>query len=180
MNVTKTEKRWIPNKLERKWVYLSLALAIVIVGWGIWQYSQLPSDSFHTRGFKGIFKNYGSLARITLFAVLAHYVFLFIFQKKWLDPWAAVKKLIIPLAKLARKWHTPVAILSIALIVLHVIGAFLYGIKLNFSNVSGLLALAVLLPVPISGLFRYRRLDKQWHLRFGLGFAVLFLIHAFL
>lgn len=72
------------------------------------------------------------------------------------------------------------AIIALALIVLHAIGAVLYGLELNFENVSGLLALLVLLPVPISGLFRYRRLDKKWHLRTGLAFAILFLLHAFL
>jgi hypothetical protein len=38
----------------------------------------------------------------------------------------------------------------------------------------------VLVGVPIAGVLRYRRLDRKWHLRLGLVFAVLFLIHAFL
>ncbi|NQX71603.1 hypothetical protein HQN90_36555 [Paenibacillus alba] len=67
-----------------------------------------------------------------------------------------------------------------ALITLHAVAVFMYGFKWDFNNITGLLALIVLLPVPISGLFRYRRLDKKWHLRCGLVFAILFLIHSFL
>lgn len=174
------KQHWIPNKTERVWVYSALVLAVVIVAWGCWQLYQYPSPSFHTKAFKSTFKNEGSLARLALFMVLAHYFILVLFQRGLVNRWNSVKKWMVVGSRLARRWHTPAAVVALALIVLHVIGAFLYGIELDFQNVSGLLALCVLLPVPISGLLRYRKLDKKWHLRTGLAFAILFLLHAFL
>lgn len=178
--MTNRENRhWIPVRSERVWAWTALALAAAIVLWGCWSLYQYPA-SYHTRDFKFTFKNEGSLARIAIFAVLAHYAILFLFQKGLVDRWNTAKKWMIAASRLVRRWHTPAAIIALALIVLHAIGAVLYGLELNFENVSGLLALLVLLPVPISGLFRYRRLDKKWHLRTGLAFAILFLLHAFL
>jgi hypothetical protein len=168
----------IPNKTERIRVAAALALAILIIVFGCWYFPHAFPQSFHNRAFKGFFKNYGSYARIALFFVLAHYVLMVILRKNILkDIW---KQLVIKLSRVTRQWHTPVAIIAIALIVLHAVGAFLYGFELDFSNITGLLALIVLLPVPISGLFRFRKLDKKWHWTSGISFAVLFLIHAFL
>ncbi|WP_200759101.1 hypothetical protein [Effusibacillus dendaii] len=173
-------KPWIQNIKERRRGFLAIVLAVVIILMGIWKmYHILPND-FHTRQFKFLFKNYGSLARIALFFVLANYIFALIVQKRLANRWDILKKWMISLSRFTRAYHTPIAILAIGLIVLHVAGAFLYGFTFDFYYLSGFLALLVLLPVPISGLFRYRRMDRKWHLRFGLAFAVLFLIHAFL
>ncbi|QRG68060.1 hypothetical protein [Brevibacillus choshinensis] len=177
---SQAKPHWIQNKTERIWVYIALLLASFIVLGGIWQLYQYPGGTFHTRAFKSVFKDNGSLARLAVFVVLAHYAILFLFKKGLVERWDKVKKWLITASRLARKWHTPAALVALSLIVLHVVGAFLYGIELNFENVSGLLALCVLLPVPISGLLRYRKLDKKWHLRSGLAFAVLFFVHAFL
>ncbi|WP_041749668.1 hypothetical protein [Brevibacillus brevis] len=179
--MTHSKKRqWIPNKKERILVYIAFAIAIGIVAWKLWQLYPYPSLTFHTKAFKFMFKDEGSLARLALFVVLAHYAILFVLQKGLINRWNDVKKWMIVASRLARKCHTPFALVALAFIFIHVVGAFLYGIELNFSNVSGLLALLVLLPVPISGILRYRKLDKKWHLRTGLAFAFLFLLHAFL
>lgn len=170
---------WIPRK-ERPWVFAAIGIAAIMVFMGLWKIFHLSPADLHTRSFKNLFKNYGSLARIALFFVLAGYVFTLILQERLVDRWNSIKQWLIPLSRLARRWHTPLAILAIGLILLHIAGAFIYGITLDFSNISGLLALSALLPVPVAGLFRYRRMDRQWHLRFGLTFAVLFFIHAFL
>ncbi len=97
-----------------------------------------------------------------------------------MEQWLILKKSAIALLRITRKFHTPIAILAIGVIILHIVDAILYGIKLDFANITGLLAGLSLLPVPIAGVFRSRGLDRKWHLRFGLIFAVLFLIHAFL
>ncbi|MGA9173998.1 MAG: hypothetical protein WBZ33_08515 [Thermoactinomyces sp.] len=178
--VQAVQKHWIKNKKERRWVFVAIGLVAVIILIGLWRMFHISPNAFHTRQFKFSFMNYGSLARIALFFVLANYVFMLILQKRLVDRWNHLKKWVISLSRFARGWHTPVAIIAIGLILLHVLGAFLYGFKFDFHNLSGLLAFLVLLPVPISGLFRYRRMDRKWHLRLGLAFAVLFLIHAFL
>lgn len=177
--ISKSKPTWIPRR-DRIWVYVSILFAILVLAIGIWDFAHRPATAFHTRVFKSQFKNYGSLTRIGLFFVLANYVLLFALQMQLLNRWSTIKKGFVILLRFARRWHAPIAILSIGLILLHVIGAFLYGFTIDFSNISGLLALLVLLPVPVSGLLRYRRMDRKWHLRLGLGFAVLFFIHAFL
>jgi cytochrome b561 len=169
---------WISNKAERNRVFVALGVAFLIILFGCWYYPYAFSQSFDTRAFKGFFKEYGSYARLAFFFVLAHYVLMVILRRNILKNFG--KQLAIKLSRIARQWHTPVAIIAIALVVLHVIGAFLYGFRWDFHYISGLLALLVLLPTPISGLLRYRKLDRKWHWTSGISFAVLFLIHAYL
>ncbi|MCR8629992.1 hypothetical protein [Paenibacillus radicis (ex Xue et al. 2023)] len=173
-----TKQTWIPQK-ERIWVAGAITVTTLIVVWQLWSLLQLPSATLHSRSFEHTFKNYGSNARIALFFVLANYVLAFIIKQRIWERLDDLKKWMVTLLRFARSWHTPIAILAIALILLHVVAVFMYGFKFDFNNISGILALLVLLPVPVSGLLRYRRLDRKWHLRFGLAFAVLFLIHSF-
>ncbi|GGI45053.1 hypothetical protein GCM10008018_10170 [Paenibacillus marchantiophytorum] len=170
---------WIPRR-ERIWVFSAIIISILFVLWEIWSLIHLPAATLHNRRFEQTFKNYGSNARLALFFVLANYVLMYIIKLRIWDQMANVKKAIVFLLRFVRRWHTPIAIIAIALIILHAAAVFMYGFKLDFNNLSGLLALVVLLPVPVSGLFRYRRLDRKWHLRSGLAFAGLFVIHAFL
>ncbi|OPH51895.1 hypothetical protein BC351_34350 [Paenibacillus ferrarius] len=170
---------WIPKK-ERIWVFGAIAVSIIYVIWQLWSLLHLPSTTLHDRRFEHTFKDYGSNARIALFIVLANYVLAFIIKQRIWAKLAGLKKGMVMLLRIVKKYHTSIAILAIALITLHAVAVFMYGFKWDFNNITGLLALIVLLPVPISGLFRYRRLDKKWHLRCGLAFAILFLIHSFL
>ncbi|OPA81529.1 hypothetical protein BVG16_02300 [Paenibacillus selenitireducens] len=174
-----TKQTLIPEK-ERIWVIGAMAVSVLLVLWGLWNMLNLPSATLHSRRFEETFKSYGSIARLALFFVLANYVLLFIVKQRVWNRMGNIKKWIVLLLRFVRKWHTPIAILAIAFILLHVVAVFMYGFKFDFTSISGLLALLVLLPVPVSGLFRYKRLDRKWHLRSGLIFAVLFLMHAFL
>ncbi|MDU0204065.1 MULTISPECIES: hypothetical protein [Paenibacillus] len=173
------KQSWIPKK-ERLWVFSAMGVATIYVIWQLWSLFHLPASTLHNRRFEHTFKDYGSNARIALFVVLANYVLALIIKHRIWTKLAAMKKGLVMLLRIAKKFHAAIAILALALITLHAVAVFMYGFKWDFNNISGLLALIVLLPVPISGLFRYRRLDKKWHLRCGLAFAVLFLIHAFL
>ncbi|MFB7813928.1 hypothetical protein ACFC0X_07015 [Paenibacillus chitinolyticus] len=180
LHADRKKRAWnelIPAK-ERKRVYAAALLTGVLVLAGMLYL--LQQSGYHTRGFKGIFKNYGSLARLVLFFVLANYVLLLMLRKKLLDRLSPLKKAAVALSRFVRKWHTPAALIAIGLIVLHIAAVFMYGFVWDFHNISGLLALAALLPVPVSGLFRYKKPDRSWHLGSGLAFAVLFLLHAFI
>jgi hypothetical protein len=170
---------WIPA-LERKWIFLFLGLTGIWVLYGLWNMFHPATLDWHSRHFKETFKEYGSQARLVLFVVLAYYVLSYIVKKRWLNFGDSLLKFIIQLMKITRKFHAPLAILAIGLIALHIFGAFLYGFQWDFKDISGLMAGIVLVGVPIAGVLRYRRLDRKWHLRLGLVFAVLFLIHAFL
>lgn len=172
-------QEWIPKK-ERLGISVAFVLAVLLVLWQLKGLSQISLEALHNRQFEHTFKNFGSYARIALFFVLAYYVLLFVKRRRIGDGVVHVKKGLATLLRFARRWHTPLAIIAIAFIVLHTVAVFMYGFKLDFNNLSGLLALLVLLPVPVSGLLRYQRLDRKWHLRSGLAFAVLFLVHAFL
>lgn len=169
---------WIPEK-ERVWLLAAAVVSLFIIIWGLWSMLHLSASVLHSKRFEFTFKNYGSNARFALFVVLGNYVLLLVLQKRMVDRWSSLKKSIIRLWRSIRFLHAPIAIIAIGFIVLHVVAVFMYGFKYNFNNISGLLALLALLPVPVSGLFRYRKLDRKWHLRFGLAFAVLFLIHSF-
>ncbi|MDO7907478.1 hypothetical protein Q5741_13790 [Paenibacillus sp. JX-17] len=177
----KKKKRFISKK-DRKWVVLSLIVTAVIVAYGLWNLLHVYNGTidWNDHHIRGVYKSYGSQARILLFIVLAYYVVLFVLKRKWLDAWGVIKRFAAQLLKVARRLHVPVAIIAMGLIALHVIGAFLFDFRWDFSHITGLLAGLALLPVPIAGIFRYKKLDRQWHLRSGLAFAVLFLIHAFL
>ncbi|MFC9710729.1 hypothetical protein ACFTRD_21510 [Paenibacillus sp. NPDC056933] len=175
------KKAYIPQK-DRKWIGLSLVLTAVILAYGLWSLIHLYNNTtnWNDQHISEAYKVYGSQARILLFVVLAYYVILFMIKRKWLDAWAGIRKLAVKLLGIARRVHVPVAMVAMGLIALHVVGAFLFDFKLDFNHITGLLAGLALLPVPIAGFFRYKKLDRQWHLRSGLAFAVLFLIHAFL
>ncbi|WP_458411607.1 hypothetical protein ACNQFZ_12135 [Schinkia sp. CFF1] len=170
---------WIP-KNERIWAIAAVIIAVLLAFWEIKGLLQLSSATLHSRHFEHTFKGYGSNARIALFFVLSYYVLLKMIKLRKLSSLGNMKKWVSNLLRLTRRWHTPVAIIGIAFIILHTVAVFMHGFKFDFSNISGLLALLVLLPVPISGLFRYQRLDRKWHLRSGLAFAILFLIHSFI
>jgi hypothetical protein len=169
----------IPKK-ERLWIVVASVTAVLLVLWQLQGLLHIPSTTVHSRQFEFTFRNFGSNARIILFFVLAYYVLLRVIKIDIISNLGNVKKGLATLLRFARRWHTPVAIIAIAFIMLHAVAVFMYGFKFDFHNISGLLALLVLLPVPISGLFRYKRLDRKWHLRSGLAFAILFLIHSFL
>lgn len=180
IKLTKQRKQsWIPKK-ERIWVFLSIGIATLFILIVLWKLLHVSPTTLHTRSFKSLFKNYGSLGRIFLFFVIANYVLTLILKKRMVDHWNSLKHWVVLLSRFARRWHTSIAVIAIGLILLHVVGAFLYGFKFDFNNITGLLALLVLIPLPVSGLLRYRRMDRRWHLRLGLGFTILFLIHAFL
>jgi hypothetical protein len=177
---TRDQKQgWIPKK-ERVWVIAAIIIAVPLVFWEITGLLQLSSVTLKNKHFEHTFKNFGSNARIGLFFVLAYYVLLRITRIHQLSSFGDLKKWLTKLLRFTRRWHTPVAIIAIAFIILHTVAVFMYGFKLDINNVSGLLALIVLLPVPISGLLRYQRKDRNWHLKSGVAFAILFLIHSFL
>lgn len=174
------QKQGLIPKKERTWVIVAIIIAASMMLWEFRGLLQLSFSTLHSRQFEHTFKSFGSNARIALFFVLAYYVFLRIIKLRALKGHSRVKKWLSTLLRFARRWHTPVAILAIAFIILHTVAVFIYGFKFDFSNISGLLSLIVLLPVPISGLFRYQMMDRKWHLRSGVAFAILFLLHSFL
>ncbi|MGG1517123.1 hypothetical protein ABE504_17060 [Paenibacillus oryzisoli] len=165
---------------ERKWVWLSLILTLLLIGYGAWTIFHDPSVSWQDRHFKSVLKNYGSQARILLFVVIGYYIGKTILQRGYAKRWSGMNKGVGIVTRWLRKLHTPIAVLAIGVIFLHITAAILYGMKWDFSNITGLLAAVSLLPVPIAGILRYRKLDRRWHMRSGLVFTALFLIHAFL
>ena len=170
---------WIPKK-DRILVIVAIIIATSIMLWELKELLQLSLATLHSNQFEHTFKDFGSNARIALFFVLAYYALLRIIRIRKLKGQDKVKKWLSTLLRFARRWHTPAAIIAIAFIIVHTVAVFMHGFKFDFNNISGLLSLIVLLPVPISGLFRYQRIDRKWHLRSGVAFAVLFLIHSFL
>lgn len=178
--MSQTRQTVIQNRKERNRVFWTLCITLIFLSLSIWYTFHSFSGSFHTRSFKHFFKEFGSYARIAFFIVLAHYACIFILKKQYANHWQPLKKSVIFLSRIARQCHVPVAIAAIGITLVHAIGALLYGFKVDFANVTGLLAILVILPVAISGVLRYKKMDRKWHWASGLAFAILFLIHSFL
>jgi hypothetical protein len=169
----------IRNKTERILVILFLIFTIAYVGYEFWYIPHQYSGMYSSKYFNHFFREFGSKARLILFVVIAHYVLKIALQKQVFKG-DALKQRIILLSRFIRRFHVPLSILAFGLILIHAVGAILNGLKFDFNYLTGLLALIVLLPIPISGIMRYKKLDRKWHLRLGVTFAVLFLIHSYL
>ena len=89
-----------------------------------------------------------------------------------------LKILIQGLGKLIRKWHVPLAIASTGSILLHSYLAIMRGFKWDYTNITGILAAILLFSLLYMGLKRFKRKDKNWHLKLAIGFLILFIIHA--
>jgi len=174
----------IPNPKDRKsfllFIIITALLSLIGVLLIILNHQQLMTQDF--RHYKGIFKQFGSISRIGYFFVLSIYpIYLFLKSKKikalqWRN--FQVKNLLQFLAKIVRKWHVPVALLSTGIIFLHGLLAILRGFKLDFTYLSGIVAAIVLLFLMLMGLKRFKRTDNNWHFKLGIGFFILFMIHA--
>jgi hypothetical protein len=175
-----TKQARIQNERERKRVILAIGVTLIFTVWGIWYTLHSFPLSFHTRSFKRFFLDFGSYARIAFFFVLAHYVLKFVLQKRYLDRWAQAKQGVIFLSRMARQWHVPVAIAAMGIVLIHALGAILYGFTLDFHYITGLVSLLTLFPLAISGILRYKKKDRKWHWVLGLSFGILFMIHSFL
>lgn len=170
-------QRTIVNPKERKrvkivFVFGVLLLVAALLYAFLYKVDTAPLGS---KAFQRFFKDYGSKAQFGLYFCVAIYPVLWIFKQKWMV-W---KPRLLWIAKLLRQWHTPAGIVGIALVLVHAVLAIASGIKWDFTYISGLIALAVLVTIPITGLLRYRKLDKKWHLILGILFTILFFIHAF-
>ncbi|MFJ7727655.1 hypothetical protein ACIQXV_16005 [Neobacillus sp. NPDC097160] len=141
---------------------------------------QLFAQDF--RHYKEIFKQLGSISRIGFFAALAIFPIYQLLKSKKIKEFKLrdfqVKKALQFLAKLVRKWHVPVALLSSGIVLLHGILSIIRGFKVDFTYLSGIASTIVLLFLMIMGLKRYKRTDHNWHLKLAIGFFILFMIHA--
>lgn len=109
----------------------------------------------------------------TIFAVL---VLPAVALVKYLPP--AVRSRLVNASRTLRKWHVPVALSTTGLGIIHSALALRSDSALNAANVSGLLLLPVMGVLISTGLLRYRRLDRRWHLVLGLGMLVLLYVHG--
>ena len=109
---------WIPKK-ERIWVFGVLVLSTLYVIWQLWSLVHTPSTTLHNRRFEQTFKSYGSNARLALFVVIANYVLVFLIKQRIWGQLAWLKKGLVLLLRIVKRWHTPIAIVAIALIILH-------------------------------------------------------------
>ncbi|CAH2713015.1 hypothetical protein BACCIP111895_00148 [Neobacillus rhizosphaerae] len=143
-------------------------------------HQQLFTQDF--RHYKGIFKQLGSISRIGYFSVLSIYpIYLLLKSKKIKNLHLGdfqVKTPLQFLAKLARKWHVPVALISTGIVALHGLLAIIRGFKFNFTYLSGIASTVILLFLILMGLKRFKRADHQWHFKLAIGFLILFMIHA--
>ncbi|MFZ7943524.1 MULTISPECIES: hypothetical protein [Bacillaceae] len=175
---------FIPNPKERKTIILFALATVILISIGMIAIfinrQQLFAQDF--RHYKGIFKQIGSISRIGFFAALAIYPIYRLLKWKKIKEFRIqdfqLKTALQFLAKLARKWHVPVAILSFGIVTLHGILALIRGFKFDFTYLTGIASSLVLLFLMGMGLKRFKRTDHNWHLKLAIGFFILFMIHA--
>jgi len=171
-----------PKERRRTNLFLLIMVGLILVE-GLFVYfnrQQLMTEDF--RHYKGTFKQFGSIAQIGFYAAVAIYpVFLLLKNKqiKGIKLGAIELKTILQFAgKLVRTWHVPIALLSTGIVFLHVYMALLRGFKLDFTYISGIITVLVLLPLMYMGLMRFKRNDRKWHFKLAISFLILFFIHA--
>ena len=86
------------------------------------------------------------------------------------------KKIIITVAKIARRFHVPIAILALACALVHGYIAILNGFKLNIGYITGLFALIIFTVVSFSGIRRYISKYKL-HLISSFALIAVLIIH---
>lgn len=174
----KKTKHLITNIKERKRVLISLLLTLV----GITAFvvltpvitNNIPVDS---RAFKGFYKNFGSLSQVGFFFTVAIFPIYFLLKKNILP----IKHLLKTVAQWVRQWHVPVAIVSTGLVAIHGYFAILKGGDLlKPSYISGYLATLFLVFLLFSGLFKFKKRNTKSHLKLGISFTLIFVIHTFL
>lgn len=177
-------QRMIPIQKDRKIFICSVGLALLLVlcGLATLRFSGWYVSMADGKPYQDFVKQIGSVARIVYFAVLAIFPIFLLLKWKWvrtlkIRQWE-VKKWLQWTGKAARLWHVPLAWFGIVLTLFHGGLALRNGFKWDFSYATGMLAL---LPLPVliySGLKRYRRRDRKFHLLLAAVFLTLFMIHA--
>ncbi|MFB7641922.1 hypothetical protein [Peribacillus butanolivorans] len=175
---------YIPNPKELRAIVISLTITICLFFIGILlislNHQQLMMQDY--KHYKIIVKQFGSISRILYFAVLAIYpVFLLLKWKrlktiKWRN--FQLKSFLQFLGKLVRKWHVPLALASTGAVFLHGYLAIIRGFEWDFTHITGILAIVLLVFLLFMGLRRFKRKDKKWHFKLAIGFLILFMIHA--
>ncbi|MEH7415259.1 hypothetical protein V7266_08270 [Neobacillus drentensis] len=176
--------KFIVNPKERRrtnlFLVIMLGLILVEVLFVYFNRQQLMTQDF--RQYKGTFKQFGSIAQIGFYAALSIYPILLLLKNKQIKgiKWGTIelKTILQFVGKLVRTWHVPIALLSTGIVFLHVYMAFLRGFKLDFTYISGVVTVLFLLPLMFMGLLRFKRNDRNWHLKLAITFLILFFIHA--
>lgn len=176
--------RYIPSLKDRKSFILALvptlSLVILILVYCFFNQQWLMKYSDH--GYKGFLKQLGSISRIGYFSVILIYpVFLVLKWRriktlKWRN--VAIKRPIQAVGKFVRQWHAPLAIVSTGVAILHCYLAIRRGFRWDFTHMTGILAMGILVLLIYAGLHRYKRNDRKWHFKLAVGFILLFMIHA--
>jgi hypothetical protein len=174
---------WVKNKKERKRILIAIAIVTIIVLFGLFYYIPhvvLIETPLHTRAFKSFIKKHGSLARLGFFFALSHFVLHWCIKRFSLMKRQSLKRMLLPLSKIVRGWHVPVAIFALGMVLIHASAAILNGWEWQLAYISGTISLLLLIPLTMSGILRYKMLDRKKHLFIGIGFTVMFLLHSIL
>jgi len=176
--------RYIPNPKDRKIIFVSfiitICLFLIALSLISLNHQQLMMQEY--KHYKEFLKQIGSISRIIYFVVLAIYPVFLLLKWKRLKTieWGKfqLKSSIQFLGKIVRKWHVPLAIAATGVALLHGYLAIIRGFKWDFTNISGILAMIILVFLFFMGLKRFKRKDNKWHFKLAIAFLVLFMIHA--
>ncbi len=174
-------KNWVKNKNERKLIYLSLIISIIILGLGCWtilHQNELNLQSHNP--LKSYAKNKGSLGRIGVFTAFAMFPLYYLIRLKKLNGQIKFKKFIGKLLKWCKLIHVPVSLIAFVLITIHSVIMTFFQWKTNAVYISGVITYLLLIPLGILGFLRYKRKDKNWHYYLSFAVVISMLIHTFI
>ncbi|WP_298840829.1 hypothetical protein [Clostridium sp.] len=178
---TNKSKAIIKNANEKRLVGLSIILATIFIFCSflfctpaITKHLPIPSKIC---GLLDLILNFGSKwsAIVGIAFAMAWYVVTKII-KKAKSKNENSKKIIITFAKIARRFHVPIAILALACALVHGYIAILNGFKLNIGYITGLFALIIFIVVSFSGIRRYISKHKL-HLISSFSLIAILIIH---
>ncbi|MEO2078433.1 MAG: hypothetical protein ABGX20_24200 [Bacillus sp. (in: firmicutes)] len=176
--------RKIPSPKDRKLFISFLFLSVILIVTGLmyisYNHQSLMSQDF--RHYKGTFKQLGSISRIGFFAAISIYPVFWILKTKQIKTLkiaqVEIKPLVQSVAKIVRKWHVPVALISAGIAFLHGFLAIIRGFKFNFTYGSGIASVILLFSLMVIGINRFKRTDRNWHFKLAITFLILFMLHA--
>ncbi|MCT8138212.1 hypothetical protein H1D32_10860 [Anaerobacillus sp. CMMVII] len=158
----------------RKWLLVNALTICLIVGWSFYQ----GSDSYYILSAKII-----SQVAFVLFLVNINMYFVLLLIRKGKDRTVKVK--LAKITKVMMKYHIPIAVTAVVLIVFHAVlmmSIHTLGLQ-NLKVISGVLAFIVLLILLFSGVLRKLKSSgfrRKFHYRMAFIFFGFIIVHIFM
>ncbi|MBA4535571.1 hypothetical protein H1Z61_00110 [Bacillus aquiflavi] len=167
---------FIKNSLERKLVIIALFFALLWIIGSVYATASIPFSPYEYENelLEETIEVLGTLGMFGFFfAVLLYPSLRLIKMKK-----SPIRSFVQPIFKYVRLWHVPIAITTIGITFVHGWIALKEQFVFDDERFTGTIAFSLLFLLGLTGMLRYKRLDKKMHLLIGGLFSIVFAIHV--